>query len=168
MGIGAHRGALAVLGLGMAVAVVGCGPGGGAADGGPGRGGSAQGAESPSAPAPVGSSPVSRSASASPSGPVSGVGGAADGTDVSDCFDGRCRIVVTKQPTRIPVDDRFGVGSLEVTSVTARSVVLRAFGDGTFLSTSVGEGGTGGLNGLGFRVVELREGRAVLDFFPKK
>ncbi|PNE38417.1 MULTISPECIES: hypothetical protein [Streptomyces] len=75
---------------------------------------------------------------------------------------------MTKPPTRIPVDSRFGVLSLEVTSITARSVVVRAAGHGVFLSTSVGEGGTGSLNGLGFRVVELRAGRAVLDFFPKR
>ncbi|MFF0223701.1 hypothetical protein [Streptomyces sp. NPDC004629] len=153
MGSGAHRGAMAVLGLGMAVAVVGCGSGGGAADDGPGRGGSGEGAEPP--PSSAASTPAR-------------AGGAADGTDVADCFDGRCRIVVTKQPTRIPVDDRFGVGSLEVTSVTARSVVVRASGDGTFLSTSVGEGGTGSLNGLGFHVAELRDGHAVLDIFPTK
>ncbi|MFF4755698.1 hypothetical protein ACWD5R_35015 [Streptomyces sp. NPDC002514] len=75
---------------------------------------------------------------------------------------------MTGQPTRIPVDDRFGVGSLEVTSITARSVVIQASGSGVFLSTSVGEGGTGSLNELGFRVAELHEGQAVLDFFPKK
>lgn len=149
MRTGAYRGAVAVLGLGMAVAVVGCGSGGGAADGGPGRGGS--GAEA---------GPRPTTAASAPDG--------TDGTDVAGCFDGRCRIVVTRQPTRVPVDDRFGVGSLEVTSVTARSVVVRASGDGTFLSTSVGEGGTGSLNGLGFRVTELRDGRAVLDFFPQK
>ncbi|WP_369394296.1 hypothetical protein AB5J72_47175 [Streptomyces sp. CG1] len=75
---------------------------------------------------------------------------------------------MTKEPTRIPVEARFGVGSLEVTSITANSVVVQASGDGMFLSTSVSEGGTGSLNGLSFRVTDVREGQAVLDFFPKK
>ncbi|MGW3952247.1 hypothetical protein ACWEKM_15270 [Streptomyces sp. NPDC004752] len=166
MGIGAHRSVVAALGLGLALAVAGCRAGDGAAGDGPGRGGSVEEAEPPSASAapPSVSPPVAASSSA----PASGAGGAANGTDVGACFDGRCRILVTKQPTRVPVDDRFGVGSLEVTSITARSVVVQASGDGMFLSTSVGEGGTGSLNGLGFRVADLRDGQAVLDFFPKK
>ncbi|MFJ5837471.1 hypothetical protein ACIQGO_11990 [Streptomyces shenzhenensis] len=156
MGIGAHRSVMAVLGLGMAVAVAGCETGDGPTGDGSGRGGSAKGAGPPSSPA------------ASPSAPASGVGGAADGADAGACFDGRCRIVVTEQPTRIPVDARFGVDALEVTRITARSVVVQASGDGVFLSTSVGEGGTGNVNGLGFQVTDLHDGQAVLDLFPTK
>ncbi|MFJ8788549.1 hypothetical protein [Streptomyces sp. NPDC102462] len=167
MRMGAHRGAVAVLGLGMAVAVVGCGSGGGAADGGPGRGGSGEGA-GPRPPTAASAPDVADGTDGTDGTDVADVADGTVGTDVAGCFDGRCRILVTQQPTRIPVDDRFGVGSLEVTSVTARSVVVRASGGGTFLSTSVGEGGTGSLNGLGFRVTELRDGRAVLDFFPQK
>ncbi|KUN09198.1 hypothetical protein AQI95_04950 [Streptomyces yokosukanensis] len=99
---------------------------------------------------------------------ASDAGRAADGTEVRACLDGRCQILVTKEPTRIPVEGRFGVGSLEVTSVTAHSVVVQASGSGVFLSTSVSEGGTGSLNGLSFRATEVRDGHAVLDFFPKK
>ncbi|QHA02648.1 hypothetical protein GQF42_04510 [Streptomyces broussonetiae] len=75
---------------------------------------------------------------------------------------------MTKQPTRIPVDSRFGIGSLEVTSTSARSVVVQASGRGMFLTTSVGEGGTGSLNGLSFRVAQVGDGKTVLDFFPAK
>ncbi|MFF2808224.1 hypothetical protein ACFVT2_13805 [Streptomyces sp. NPDC058000] len=71
------------------------------------------------------------------------------------------------KPTRIPIDSRFGVGSLEVTRITVRSVVVEASGNGVFLSSSVSEGGTGSLNGLTFRVKELGDDKAVLDFFPK-
>ncbi|MFB7494492.1 hypothetical protein ACFC09_07255 [Streptomyces sp. NPDC056161] len=179
MGIGAQRGVLAVVGLGTAVVLAGCGSG----DAGSGHGGSAQGSEPPSPSAaasstspassassvsPTAAPSVSRPAAASRSVPPAGARRTDDGSDVAACFDGRCEVRVTGQPTRIPVDDRFGVGSLEVTSITARSVVVQASGGGVFLSTSVGEGGTGSLNGLSFRVAELHDGQAVLDFFPKK
>ncbi|MFJ9818557.1 hypothetical protein ACIRU3_25520 [Streptomyces sp. NPDC101151] len=75
---------------------------------------------------------------------------------------------MTKQPTSIPVDVRFGVGSLEVTSITASSVVVQASGNGVFLATSVSKGGISSLNGLSFRVAELHDGKVVLDLFPKK
>ncbi|MEU8973428.1 hypothetical protein AB0D11_29910 [Streptomyces monashensis] len=138
--MGACRSARAALaGLGLAVALAGCGSGAGA-----GGDGSGQGSKSP--PAPV----VSPTA------------------DVAACFEGRCRIRVTEQPTRIPVDARFGVGSLEVTDITARSVVVQASGNGRFMASAVGEGGTGSLNGLGFRVEDVHDGQAVLDFFPQE
>jgi hypothetical protein len=67
----------------------------------------------------------------------------------------------------IKVDSRFGVSNLRVTKVTEDAVMLQSSGSGVFLSTSVGEGGTGGLNSLGFRVKSLKGGKAVLEFFPK-
>ncbi|MER5546786.1 hypothetical protein [Streptomyces sp. NPDC002589] len=60
------------------------------------------------------------------------------------------------------------MGSLEVTSITASSVVVQASGEGVFLFTSMSEGGTGSLNGLRFRVVDVHDGQAVLDLSPKK
>ncbi|MGP4052457.1 hypothetical protein [Streptomyces sp. 2A115] len=89
-----------------------------------------------------------------------------DGTDVGACFDGRCAIAVSKH-TAIKGDSRFGVSDVRVTKITADSVVLQASGAGASLSASVGEGGTGGLNGLGFRVKSLDSGTAVLEFHPK-
>ncbi|MEI5520280.1 hypothetical protein WB401_17595 [Streptomyces brasiliscabiei] len=87
-------------------------------------------------------------------------------TDTKACFDGRCTISVSK-PLSIEVDSKFGVGELRVTEVTDDTVVLQSSGAGTFLSSSIGEGGTGGLNGLGFRVKSLEGGTAVLEFFPR-
>lgn len=96
--------------------------------------------------------------------------GAADGTGTGTgteaCFDGRCELTVS-EPLSVEVDSRFGVGDLRVTKVTEDTVVLRSSGAGTRLSSSVGEGGTGGLNGLGFRVKSLEGGTAVLEFFPR-
>jgi len=90
--------------------------------------------------------------------------GPADGTDVGACFDGRCEIALSK-PTAIKVDSRFGVSDLRVTEITADSVVLQSSGAGTFLSTSLGVGGTGIQNKLGFRLKSLDGGTAVLEFF---
>ncbi|MFM9578693.1 hypothetical protein [Streptomyces caniscabiei] len=94
--------------------------------------------------------------------------GAADatGTGTEACFDGRCELTVSG-PLSIEVDSRFGVGDLRVAEVTDDTVVLQSSGAGTHLSSSIGEGGTGGLNGLGFRVKSLKAGTAVLEFFPR-
>lgn len=102
----------------------------------------------------------------SDSGDSTGGSGPADGTDLGACFDGRCEIAVS-EPMSIDVDRRFGVGDLRVTKVTDDTVVLRSSGAGTLLSSSIGEGATGGLNGLGFRVRSLEGGTAVLEFFPR-
>lgn len=92
--------------------------------------------------------------------------GTGTGTGTEACFDGRCELTVSG-PLSIEVDSRFGVGDLRVTEVTDDSVVLQSSGAGTHLSSSIGEGGTGGLNGLGFRVKSLKGGTAVLEFFPR-
>ncbi|WP_060885707.1 hypothetical protein [Streptomyces caniscabiei] len=88
------------------------------------------------------------------------------GTGTEACFDGRCELTVSG-PLSIEVDSRFGVGDLRVAEVTDDTVVLQSSGAGTHLSSSIGEGGTGGLNGLGFRVKSLKGGTAVLEFFPR-
>ncbi|WEO99491.2 hypothetical protein A6P39_038645 [Streptomyces sp. FXJ1.172] len=165
MGIGAQRGVVAVLGLGVAVALAGCGSGSGGGTGGDGWG---EGAGAPSSTADSSRGSSASPAASRPASAPTGTGGGEGSSDVGACYDGRCRLVVTKEPTRIPVDSRFGVGSLEVTGVRARSVVVQASGNGAFLTTSVGEGGTGSMNGLSFRVAEVRGGTAVLDFFPSK
>ncbi|MFF9038789.1 hypothetical protein ACF090_25340 [Streptomyces sp. NPDC014892] len=100
-------------------------------------------------------------------GPATSTGtGTGTGTGTEACFDGRCELTVS-EPLSIEVDSRFGVGDLRVTKITDDTVVLRSSGAGTHLSSSVGEGGTGGLNGLGFRVKSLEGGAAVLEFFPR-
>ncbi|GHA90880.1 hypothetical protein GCM10010512_23110 [Streptomyces thermoviolaceus subsp. thermoviolaceus] len=88
------------------------------------------------------------------------------GAGLDDCRDGRCEIVVTA-PTRIPLDDRLGVDTLRISRTSADTLLLQASGPGTQLATSVGEGGTGVLNGLGFRVKDLDGTRAVVVLFPR-
>ncbi|GHF56156.1 hypothetical protein [Streptomyces thermodiastaticus] len=103
--------------------------------------------------------PATATASRGATGAVPGGAGA------DDCYDGRCEIVVTA-PTRIPLDDRLGLDTLHISRTSADTLLLRASGPGTQLATSVGEGGTGVLNGLGFRVKDLSGTRAVVVLFP--
>ncbi|WP_326761583.1 hypothetical protein OHB35_43785 [Streptomyces phaeochromogenes] len=163
------RGRVGVAGaLALMVVLTGCGGGGGdGRDDGSGEGAESSSTRTPSESARPSSQAASPSASAtrSPSGAATSdaPGG---GTDVDVCFDGRCEITVSK-PMTIKVDSRLGVSNLEITKITEDAVILQSAGSGVFLSTSVGEGGTGGLNSLGFRVKSLKGGRAVLEFFPK-
>ena len=189
MGTGKGRFGVAVAAT-LAVVLTGCGGGGGQDDGAgegtepssttrtPSATGGGDGTNTPPSEAEPPTSPTTSATDAETDDGDSGPTGdddrgdrdggpeAADGTDVGACFDGRCEIAVSK-PLSIKVDSRFGVGDLRVTKVTDDTVVLQSSGAGTFLSSSVGEGGTGGLNGLGFRVKSLEGGTAVLEFFPR-
>jgi hypothetical protein len=152
------------VGVGVALALMavltGCGGSGGQDDG---SGEAVQSSStSPPSKASGGGGPTETERPSSPSSPASR--GPADGGDVGACFDGRCEIALSK-PTVIPVDSRFGLGTLRVTKITADSVVLQSSGAGTFMRTSLTEGSTGVQNGLGFRVKSLDGGTAVLEFF---
>jgi hypothetical protein len=149
---------------GLLVVLAGCGSSGGQDDG-PEEGAGPSSTRTPSRASGAGT-PAKSEPPSSPSSPATSGAAAADGTDAGACFDGRCDIAVSK-PMTIKVDSRFGVSELRITKITDASVVLQSSGPGTFLSASVGEGGTGGLNGLGFRVRSLDGGTAVLEFFPK-
>ncbi|MFI9172852.1 hypothetical protein [Streptomyces lincolnensis] len=138
--------------LALMAALTGCGASGGDDS-------SGEGAESSSTSAPAETrQPPTPTPSPSPSRE------AADGTDVGACFDGSCEIAVSK-PTRVKVDSRFRVPNLRVTKITADTVVVESSGPGTFLRTSLAEGGTGIQNGIGFRLKSLESGTAVLEFF---
>jgi hypothetical protein len=165
MNTGSGRVGVAVV-LTLMVALAGCGGGGGGGrDDDSGEGAESSSTRTPSESVRPSSPSASPSTPPSPSGPATSdaPGG---GTDADACFDGQCEITVSK-PMTIKVDSRFGVSNLRVTKVTEDAVMLQSSGSGVFLSTSVGEGGTGGLNSLGFRVKSLKGGKAVLEFFPK-
>ncbi|WLW55318.1 hypothetical protein [Streptomyces sp. YU58] len=155
MGTSGNRAGVAVT-LALMTALTGCGASGGQDDG------SAEGAEPSSTSAPP--STGGTRAPAETRQPPTPTREAADGTDVGACFDGRCEIAVSK-PTSVKVDSRFRVPNLRVTKITADTVVVESSGPGTFLRTSLGEGGTGIQNGLGFRLKSLENGTAVLEFF---
>jgi hypothetical protein len=159
----------AAVALALAAALTGCGGGDGQ------DGGSAEGSEPPSASRTPSGATETRSGARQPPSPSPTPTDAdgscpADATDTATgadaCFDGRCEIAVSR-PMTIKIDSRLGVSDLRITKITDDIVVLQSSGAGTFLSSSVGEGSTGGLNGLGFRVKSLDGGTAVLEFFPR-
>ncbi|MGW0707497.1 hypothetical protein ACWD4G_16300 [Streptomyces sp. NPDC002643] len=140
------------------------------ADGGGSRGGGA-GADRTGSPSGGEEQPPSPTPAPDETGTGTGTGGGesdsdASASDVEACFDGRCDLTVS-EPMTVRMDGRLGVSDLRITKITEDTVVLQSSGAGTFLSSSVGEGSTGGLNGLGFRVKSLRGGTAVLEFFPR-
>ncbi|MCX4884241.1 hypothetical protein [Streptomyces sp. NBC_00847] len=157
----------AAVALALMAVLSGCGGNGGRDDG-SGEGAEPSTSRTSSRASDAGAPPESVQPPASMSPTISPTSGSAtaDGTDAGACFDGRCEIAVSK-PMTIKIDGRLGVSDLRITQITDDAVVLQSSGSGMFLSTSVGEGGTGGLNELGFRVKSLHEGTAVLEFFPK-
>lgn len=156
--MGGSRGRVGVaVTLALMAVLTGCGASGGRDDG------SAEGAESSTSAPSRTSGPSAPAETRQPPSPTP-TREAADGTDVGACFDGSCEIAVSK-PTRVKVDSRFRVPNLRVTKITADTVVVESSGPGTFLRTSLAEGGTGIQNGIGFRLKSLESGTAVLEFF---
>lgn len=66
---------------------------------------------------------------------------AADGADVTACFDGTCEITVSG-PLAIPLDGKVGLAKLDVTSVTEDEVAVAANFPGGSGSSSAGPGCT--------------------------
>jgi hypothetical protein len=95
---------------------------------------------------------------------------AADGTDLDACFDGTCEVVV-EAGTGIEFDDKFDVGTVQVTAITDTgvSLVLR---DG-MSSTSFGVGGggaSGGADGtelLAYTLMSVSGDTAIIAFYPE-
>ncbi|BBJ46791.1 hypothetical protein SSPO_095090 [Streptomyces antimycoticus] len=79
------------------------------------------------------------------------------------CYDGRCKITVSR-PTNIAVDShRFGFGKLRITHISSRSVKMSATTTGgARLSGSTSPGGTVRLNSLNIRVQSVSGHKAKL------
>lgn len=88
---------------------------------------------------------------------------AADGTDVSACFDGNCEILATSA-LEVPVDPDFGVDTFTIVELDAETVTVEATGAGTYLKVTISPEGAGSLNGILVSVVALDEEQAVLSF----
>ncbi|MEV3936815.1 hypothetical protein AB0K52_12665 [Glycomyces sp. NPDC049804] len=95
---------------------------------------------------------------------------AADGTDLDACFDGTCEVVV-EAGTGIGFDDKFDVGTVQVTAITDDGVTL-VLRDG-MSSTSFGVGGggaSGGADGtelLGYTLMSVSGDTAIIAFYPE-
>lgn len=82
-------------------------------------------------------------------------------SDVDACYDADCTITVTESGTTIPFDPDLGVG--------VDSVTIYLEGDGVTVATdwgytSGGEGSTGILNDLHYKIVSIEDGSAVIRF----
>ncbi|MFJ6569829.1 hypothetical protein ACIQNU_20635 [Streptomyces sp. NPDC091292] len=143
---GIRRAAALLLTVGLGAGLAGCESGGSGGSGGSDDGSGRAGAKPPSTVSTPAVTP-------SPHGP---------------CYDGRCRITV-ESGTRIAIDRSFGLGGLKIVDVGPGGLALEATGtEGVYLGTAVSEGGTGSLNKLGFEVVSISGGKAVLDIHPAR
>ncbi|PZG08572.1 hypothetical protein [Nonomuraea aridisoli] len=85
---------------------------------------------------------------------------------VKACYDGRCRLTLTKR-VAFPVDPRFGITRLTV-DFTADIVRVTGSGARAMSRTQIGKGGSGSVNGIGVRVESLSASKAVVVLTPKR
>jgi hypothetical protein len=143
-----RKGKVALVAVGCAAALVACG------------------APVPKQAAPATPSPsVSPSAAPTPSPSSVVLPRAADGTNVRACFDATCEILVTGR-TKIPVDEKYGLATLEVASISSSGVDFHAVApDGTQLNASQqrpDQGGASTLNHVRILIVAMNDKGAVI------
>lgn len=112
----------------------------------------------------------STAAAPTPAGSPVTTGGApltaADGTDYAACRDGSCTVEV-QAGTTITFDDSLRVSSFRVVSIEGERIRLASeYPSGGSGSTSTGAGGSGQVNGVAYRVLDVGDGTAVLEFEP--
>jgi hypothetical protein len=112
----------------------------------------------------------STAAAPTPAGTPVTTGGAppiaADGTDYAACRDGSCSVEV-RAGTTITFDPSLRVSSFRVVSIEGDRISLASeYPSGGSGRTSTGSGGSGQVNGVGYRVLDVSGGTAVLEFEP--
>ena len=91
---------------------------------------------------------------------------AVDGTDYAACRDGSCTVEV-RTGTAIAFDRSLRVRSFRVVSIEGDRISMASeYPSGGSGSTTTGTGGSGQVNGVGYRVLDVRDGTAVLRFEP--
>ncbi len=91
---------------------------------------------------------------------------AADGTDYAACRDGSCTVEV-RRGTTITFDESLRVTSFRVVSIQGDRISLASeYPSGGSGSSTTGTGGSGQVNDVGYRVLDVRDGTAVLKFEP--
>jgi hypothetical protein len=91
---------------------------------------------------------------------------ATDGTDYAACRDGSCSVEV-RAGTTITFDPSLRVSSFRVVSIEGDRISLASeYPSGGSGRTSTGSGGSGQVNGVGYRVLDVSGGTAVLEFEP--
>lgn len=112
----------------------------------------------------------STAAAPTPAGAPVTTGGApptaTDGTDVAACHDGSCTVEV-RAGTTIAFDESLRVSTFRVVSIQGDRISMASeHPSGGSGSSTTGTGGSGQVNGVGYRVLDVRDGTAVLKFEP--
>ncbi|MFG2073106.1 hypothetical protein SAMN05421874_104211 [Nonomuraea maritima] len=87
-------------------------------------------------------------------------------SNVRDCFDGKCTLALGRA-TAFPVSPQFGITRLHI-AFTADTVKVTGTGEGVRSQAQIRKGASGAVNGIGVRVTDLSQNKAVLVLTPKK
>ncbi|MCG5218695.1 hypothetical protein [Streptosporangium sp. KLBMP 9127] len=89
----------------------------------------------------------------------------AKGARVHPCFDGRCKITVSR-PVSFRIDSRYGFSRLSIAKVGSGSVRVRGTGSGVFNEVVLGPGANGTVNDLAVRVSSVTRQTATVHLAP--
>ncbi|MFG1957799.1 hypothetical protein [Nonomuraea sp. NPDC049028] len=84
--------------------------------------------------------------------------------DVSECFDGKCKITITK-PVSFPVSSTLGFTTLSIARIGA-TVKAEGTGPGVSSSTQLSAGGNGSVGALTVRVLSITANSATIRLAP--
>ncbi|MEV0348303.1 hypothetical protein AB0H88_21225 [Nonomuraea sp. NPDC050680] len=84
--------------------------------------------------------------------------------DVSECFDGKCKITITK-PVSFPVSSTLGFTTLSIARIGA-TVKVEGTGPGVSSSTQLSVGGNGSVGALAVRVLSITHNSATVHLAP--
>ncbi|MFI7144186.1 hypothetical protein ACIBO2_04665 [Nonomuraea sp. NPDC050022] len=84
--------------------------------------------------------------------------------DVSDCFDGKCKITITK-PVSFPLSSTLGFTTLSIARI-GYAVEVKGTGPGASSSTQLSAGGNGSVGALTVRVLSITHNSATVRLAP--
>lgn len=84
--------------------------------------------------------------------------------DVSECFDGKCKITITK-PVSFPVSSTLGFTTLSIARIGA-TVKVEGTGPGVSSSTQLSVGGNGSVGALTVQVLSITRNSATVRLAP--
>lgn len=84
--------------------------------------------------------------------------------DASECFDGKCKITITK-PVSFPVSSTLGFTTLSITRI-GFTVKVAGTGPGVSSSTTLSTGGHGSVGALTVQVLSITQNSATIRLAP--
>ncbi|WP_433511750.1 hypothetical protein ACQP2T_49510 [Nonomuraea sp. CA-143628] len=98
--------------------------------------------------------------------PASAATAAAKPPNVRACFDGKCKITITKA-VRFRISSRYGFTRLSIARVGSGMVKVRGTGPGVSSTVVLGSGGRGTINNLSVRVSSVTQKSATIRLAPR-